>query len=57
MRRVAILGATLWTDYRVNGSEVLSMEIARRLLNDHRLIGYGLLGGAATLMLLGASRV
>jgi predicted phosphohydrolase len=40
-RRVAILGATLWTDYRANGDEPLAMIAAGRALNDHRLIRYG----------------
>jgi len=40
-RRLAILGATLWTDYRANGDEKLAMIVASRMLNDHRLIGHG----------------
>jgi predicted phosphohydrolase len=40
-RRLAILGATLWTDYNVNGDEHAAMIAARQALNDHRLIRYG----------------
>jgi len=40
-RRVAILGATLWTDYRVNGNEHMGMREAAHALNDHRVISYG----------------
>lgn len=40
-RRVAILGALLWTDYRVNGDERMGMLHAGRALNDHCLISYG----------------
>lgn len=40
-RRVAILGATLWTDYEVNGDAAFAMMAAEQALNDHRLIMYG----------------
>jgi predicted phosphohydrolase len=35
---VRILGATLWTDYALNGSQETSMEIARHKISDHRVI-------------------
>lgn len=35
---VRILGATLWTDYRCNGDQHLSMLEARAAMNDHRRI-------------------
>lgn len=37
---VAIAGCTLWTDYRLDGDDRVSfsMDDARRMLNDHRLI-------------------
>lgn len=40
-RRVIVLGATLWTDYRANGDERTAMIAADRALNDHRLIRCG----------------
>jgi hypothetical protein len=40
-RRITILGAVCWTDYRVNGNDVLGMMQAGRALNDHSLIRYG----------------
>lgn len=33
-----VLGATLWTDYAVNGACERAMAVAARLLHDHRLI-------------------
>lgn len=36
--RVAVLGATLWTDYALNGDATLGMLAAAQQLNDHRLI-------------------
>ena len=33
-----ILGATLWTDYRLNGNQVLAMHDALNGLSDHRVI-------------------
>lgn len=35
---VRILAATLWTDYKLNGSQHESMILAERGLNDHRMI-------------------
>jgi hypothetical protein len=40
-RRLAVLGAALWTDYRVNGDEQAAMIAAGQALTDHRLIRYG----------------
>jgi hypothetical protein len=40
-RRVAVLGATLWTDYRLNGNEMRGLADAWGGLNDHRLIAAG----------------
>lgn len=40
-RRVAVLGATLWTDYLVNGNELAGMRTADQRLNDHRVIKFG----------------
>lgn len=33
-----VLGATLWTDYRLTGNQVLAMYDARENLTDHRVI-------------------
>lgn len=38
-RRIAVLGATLWTDYALNGNAPMAELAAGRALNDHRLIG------------------
>jgi predicted phosphodiesterase len=38
---VTILGATLWTDYRLYGTQDESMRIAERYLSDHRMISEG----------------
>lgn len=38
--RLAVLGATLWTDYRLIGDQVAAMGRAARALNDHNLIAY-----------------
>lgn len=35
---VQILGATLWTDYKLLGDRDLAMTVARHRINDHRLI-------------------
>lgn len=35
---VRFVGGTLWTDYRVNGDRQVSLDAARRGMNDHRLI-------------------
>ncbi|RVA80063.1 metallophosphoesterase, partial [Mesorhizobium sp. M7A.F.Ca.CA.001.11.2.1] len=35
---VRFVGATLWTDYRVEGHPELAMAYARERMNDHRLI-------------------
>ncbi|TPL02545.1 phosphatase [Mesorhizobium sp. B2-4-14] len=35
---VRFVGATLWTDYRVEGNPELAMVYARERMNDHRLI-------------------
>ena len=40
-RRVAILGATLWTDYALTGAVGTSMVRATQALNDHHLVRYG----------------
>lgn len=39
-RRAVVLGATLWTDYTVNGNKPLAMLVAEEQMNDHRLIRY-----------------
>jgi hypothetical protein len=43
VQRVGFLGATLWTDYRLerNRTQLQAMENAERRLNDHRLIRHG----------------
>jgi predicted phosphodiesterase len=38
---VTILGATLWTDYRLYGTPEDSMRTAERYLSDHRMISEG----------------
>lgn len=38
---VTILGATLWTDYQLYGTPAASMDVAARLLSDHRMIAEG----------------
>ncbi len=38
---VRFVGATLWTDYRLNGDPVKAMSACRRTLNDHRLVEIG----------------
>jgi predicted MPP superfamily phosphohydrolase len=40
-RRVHILGATLWTDYAINGDANAGMLAALRRMNDHRAIYIG----------------
>lgn len=40
-RRITVLGATLWTDYEVNGNAPLGILAAGRALSDHRLIVNG----------------
>jgi hypothetical protein len=35
---VRFVGATLWTDFRIDGSQQLSMRIARERMNDYRKI-------------------
>lgn len=40
-RRVAVLGATLWTDYLLTGNRLAAMARAEDDLNDHLLIRYG----------------
>jgi Icc-related predicted phosphoesterase len=35
---VRFVGATLWTDYNVMGNPAASIDLARRQMNDHRLI-------------------
>jgi Calcineurin-like phosphoesterase len=39
--RVAVLGATMWTDYQVTGDARRAMAVAEDSLNDHLLIRYG----------------
>ena len=41
-RRLAVLGAALWTDYRVNGDEQAAMIAAGQALTDHHLIHHGI---------------
>jgi len=36
--RVRFVGATLWTDYRIEGSPELAMHYARERMNDHKKI-------------------
>lgn len=38
MNDVRFIGATLWTDYKVEGDQAMSMNIAKNSMNDHRLI-------------------
>lgn len=38
IQSVRFLGATLWTDYRIEGSPELAMHYARQRMNDHRQI-------------------
>jgi hypothetical protein len=40
-RRVAVLGATLWTDYALCGDRLLAMERAGNALNDHASVRWG----------------
>ena len=40
-QRVAILGATLWSDYGLNGNPEYSAQLAQWQLTDHRVIRYG----------------
>ena len=40
-RRLAIFGATLWTDYGLAGDPALAMDWARTTLNDHVRIRWG----------------
>ena len=40
-RRVAIFGATLWTDYELRGDRAFAMARAGRALNDHTRIRWG----------------
>lgn len=40
-RRLVLLGATLWTDYEVNGDAAFAMVAARQAMSDHRLISHG----------------
>jgi uncharacterized protein YoaH (UPF0181 family) len=40
-RRLAVLGATLWTDYELCGNRALAMERAGNALNDHSKIRWG----------------
>ncbi len=35
---VRFVGATLWTDFRIHGNRQSSLDEARRVMNDHRLI-------------------
>jgi DNA repair exonuclease SbcCD nuclease subunit len=41
IENVRFLGCTLWTDYRAAGTPTLSMRVAERVMNDHRLIRNG----------------
>jgi Icc-related predicted phosphoesterase len=38
---VKFIGAPLWTDYAITGNQFLSMQLAKRFMNDHQLIEYG----------------
>ena len=60
MRLVVKLGLPLKRDRRENSTRkgmLMTRSDVKKVAWTLRLIGYGLLGGAATLMLLGASRV
>ena len=57
---VVKLGLPLKRDRRENSTRkgmLMTRSDVKKVAWTLRLIGYGLLGGAATLMLLGASRV
>lgn len=56
--RVRFLGATLWTDFELQGSRASAMRTASRRMNDYRLIHHGvrLLRPSDTRLLHQASR-